>query len=121
MSYLSVDMEKDMEEKIFQEFYCGECRGYIRVRLNMNYDRIVEIICPNCKHQHKRCIVKGVILENGRENGSIKEEVVPPISAYHKEAITSKMKDNTFYKRDGVIIDDPGQGFLRDRWLELYG
>lgn len=113
--------------KVFQEFYCGECKGYFTVKLNMALNQIVEIVCPNpnCKHKHKRSIQNGIIFENGREGGSSIEEIRPPFSSYSKEAKTEKMKSLSSYcKRDGVVIKDSNiiaDSFLKERWFELYG
>ena len=113
--------------KVFQEFYCGECQTFIRMRLNMDYDRIVEVVCPMCGHRHKRCIVKGQIVENGREHGTAREDICPPKSACSKEPITRQMKTGKGFsaRRDGAVVesvDDLTQDtFMRERWLETYG
>lgn len=56
--------------RISQEFYCGECKGYFVVRLNIELNHEVEIACPNCGHEHRRCIVDGLIFEQGRHTGT---------------------------------------------------
>lgn len=117
--------------KIWQEFYCGECKGYFRVKLNMSLTIGVEIICPNCQHAHHRFIKEGQIFENGRESNSIKQEIVSPVSAYSKEPLTQKMIDASFYeKRDGSKIEKEedlnprcpiADAMIKERWFELYG
>jgi len=117
------------DDKVFQEFYCGNCQGHIRVRLNMAYDRAIFVCCPQCKHEHQRYIEKGQILENGRfDHGNVKEKICPPLSAYNKEPITKRMKkaEKSYHdRRDGVVIkssdDLVADSFLRERWIELYG
>jgi len=114
-----------MDDKIFQEFYCGSCQGYVRVRLNMAYDRTIFMVCPQCKHEHQRRIEKGQIVEKGRFNhGDPVEKLKPPASAYSKEAISKKM-DKNYYARDGVVIKSSDDlirdNFLKERWIELYG
>ena len=114
-----------MDDKVFQEFYCGECRGYIRVRLNMAYDRTIFMVCPKCGHEHQRYIEKGQILERGRfEHGDPKEKLKPPMSAYSKEPISKKM-DKNFYARDAEVIKSSDdlirENFMKERWVELYG
>jgi len=118
-----------MDEKIWQEFYCGECQGYFRVKLNIALNHEVEMVCPKCKHKHRRCIKDGVIYEGGRYATSCKEEICPPLSAYSKEPLTRKM-EKTKYARDGVVIDKEDDlskrhpstdSMLRERWFELYG
>jgi hypothetical protein len=112
--------------KVFQEFYCGNCQGYISVRLNMELNRVVEVVCPNCEHKHKRCIKDGQIFERGRENNSPLEEICPPKSAYYKTAKTSKMLNAKGFnqRRDGVIFEEKQpveRPFLLGRWFERFG
>jgi hypothetical protein len=120
-----------MDDKIWQEFYCGECSGYFRVRLNMALNLGVKIVCPKCKHEHHRYIKDGVIYESGRENNSAKEEICPPLSAYSKEPLTQKMLATGWRaKRDGVTIEKEADlnkrspvadAMIKERWFELYG
>jgi DNA-directed RNA polymerase subunit RPC12/RpoP len=121
-----------MDNKVWQEFYCGECSGYFRVRLNMALTIGVEIVCPKCKHKHHRFIKDGVIYENGRGENGAKEEICPPLSAYSKEPLTAKMKSATGYggRRDGVKIEKEedlntrnpiADAMIKERWFELYG
>ena len=111
--------------KVFQEFYCGECRGYILVKLNMSLNHVVEVVCPNCDHHHLRNIKDGQIFEQGRGTGAYKEEICPPKSAYSKES-----RVNTPPRRDGVKIEKPedvnqrhpaAASMLNERWFEIYG
>lgn len=118
-----------MDNKIWQEFYCGECQGYFRVKLNMALTIGVEIVCPKCKHEHHRFIKDGVIFESGRSQNGAKEKICPPLSAYSKEPLTRKM-ETTRYARDGVVIDKESDlsersviaaNMMRERWFETYG
>lgn len=95
--------------RVSQEFYCGECNGYFVVRLNMAINHRVEIICPNCGHQHLRNIVDGVIYEKGRYDGKAVEEIMPTKASYSKKSRTEAMVNSA--KRDGVV--------LADRWLDI--
>ncbi|MHA1948256.1 MAG: hypothetical protein ACW99G_02670 [Candidatus Thorarchaeota archaeon] len=123
-----------------QEFYCGECSGYFRVKLNLDRDYVVWMVCPECGHKHKRAIDGGVIKENGRENSDPAEEIVVMKSAYSKEPWTKKMQkakekheDRTYCsaRRDGVIVKDgekPKQKrdpaadeIIRQSWLDRFG
>lgn len=115
--------------KVWQEFYCGECQGYFRVRLNMALNMGVEMVCPKCKHKHHRYIKDGVIYEHGRESNSAREEICPPLSAYSKEPLTARMRDKK-YARDGVKIESEkdlnernpaADAMIKERWFELYG
>lgn len=107
--------------RVLQEFYCGECEGYIRVKLNMAINNEVDVECPNCHHKHRRCIKDGEISERGRFTSDAIEEICPTIAAYSKEPITKKMRDAHKTKsyadrRDGVVV---GEEEMRLRWAEL--
>lgn len=115
--------------KVWQEFYCGECSGYFRVRLNMAITMGVEMVCPKCGHKHHRYIENGVIFERGRQSNSAKEEICPPLSAYSKEPLTANMR-NRKYARDGETIEKESdlndqnpaaKAMIQERWFELYG
>ena len=114
-----------MDEKIWQEFYCNDCAGYFRVKLNVALNIRVEMVCPNCGRKHPRSIKNGLIVEAGHD--AICEEILVPKSAYSKESLHAKMKG---HERDGVMIEKEGDlnkrhpatdAILRERWLELYG
>lgn len=107
--------------RVWQEFYCGECDGYIDVKLNMALNYEVEVVCPNCGHKHRRCIVKGVIHEGGRYRTDSKEEIKPVKSAYHKEPKTVRMMNaKSYQRRDGVAASEP-RDFINESWYERYG
>lgn len=117
--------------KIWQEFYCtksgGGCGGYFMVKLNMALDHTVEVVCPNCKHEHRRSIKEGVILEDGRYSGNVTEKIVPPKSAYSKEPKTIHMKEHktSSNERDGAVVKKK-EDLVRDqtmwqRWCERFG
>jgi hypothetical protein len=116
--------------RIWQEFYCGECKGYIRVKLNIDLNIGVEVVCPECGHKHHRVVKDGQIFERGRESCKATEEICPPKSAYQKEPWTTAMKElhlkNSWSRRDGVPIvredvpADSPYSFIRESWLEKY-
>lgn len=112
------------DEKVFQEWYCGECKTYIRFRLNMEWDRVVWVECPMCGHKHQRYIKEGRIVVDGRLEGSPKEDICPPKSACSKEPITKKL-DEIKYTRDSVVIksseDLIRDNYFRERWIEIGG
>lgn len=117
-------------DKIWQEFYCGHCDGYFRLKLNIAINHEVEMVCPNCGHKHRRCIKNGIIYEQGRFQNNYKEEICPPKSAYSKEPLTKKMTEkDSWKKRDGIVIEKPedmsdnpiAASIIRERWFELYG
>jgi hypothetical protein len=109
-----------------QEFYCGECKGYFMVTLNIALNHEVEVVCPgpNCGHEHRRCVVDGQILENGRFSSNSKEKLRPSSASYSKEPLTAKMqaaaKNNggsgyCGQRRDGSVLSPA----MMDRWLEV--
>jgi hypothetical protein len=105
-------------EKVCQEFYCGECRGYFMVNLNIAINHEVEILCPQCEHKHRRCIVDGTIFEQGRFATSSKEVIRPLKSTYAKDPLTKKMQDAAKGyggRRDGIPVSPQ----MFDRWLEV--
>ena len=94
--------------KTSQEFYCGECKGYWILILNSYLDGYeVEVVCPNCNHEHRRCISKGQIVESGRFANAPKEKIISPKSSYHKEPIHIRMdkaKKSFDSRRDGAVL-----------------
>jgi hypothetical protein len=95
--------------KTSQEFYCGECQGYFILILNSYLDGYeVEIVCPNCKHEHRRCITKGQIVEAGRHSNAPKEKIYATKSSYHKEPIHARMANGRDWgaKRDGQVLKE---------------
>lgn len=116
------------DEKIFQEWWCGNCSTYIRFRLSMDWNRVVWVECPMCHHKHQRCIKDGVIQEDGRYSGGDPvEDICPPKSACSKDPITKKFSNKTEWsdKRDGIVIKSSDDlirdNYFRERWLEIGG
>ena len=111
-------------DKIRQEFYCGNCSGYFRIKLAMNYDRIIHLNCPNCGHQHKRKIVSGIIKEEGRDYGDAVEEIVVPKSAYSKEPLSEHFRAARAFaqKRDGIKLTEDDlvrEQMMIERWSQI--
>lgn len=107
-------------ERITQEFYCGECKGYFLVRLNMSLNFEALIKCPNCGHEHRRVVKNGEIFEQGRHQVDVRETILTTMATYSKEPFTDKMKkahtkQSWDGRRDGVPIDH----MLADRWLQV--
>src|SRR5689334_1869577 len=106
-----------MDDKIFQEFYCGECSHYMRVRLNMSYNRTINVTCPNCGHKHQRYI----------ENGDPKEDIIIPKSACSKDPISKRMKEAKGWndKRDAAVIESSrdlgSDSFIKQLWQDYFG
>lgn len=102
--------------RVSQEFYCGECQSYFIPKLNMGLNHEVEVVCPGCGHEHRRCIHDGVIYESGRYNTDAREKIISMKSTLSKKPRTQKMIEaqGKGYggRRDGVVI-------LAERWLEL--
>lgn len=115
-----------MDDKVFQEWWCGNCSTYIRFRLSMDWNRAVWVECPMCQHKHQRYIKDGRIQDDGRySNGNPVEDICPPKSACSKEPITKQMDITRWGARDGVIIksekDLIRDNYFRERWIEIAG
>ena len=115
-----------LEDRVFQEWWCGNCQTYIRFRLSMDWDRVVWVECPMCQHKHQRYIKEGRIQDDGRYNyGSPVEDICPPKSACSKEPITKQLDKAKWGTRDSVVIksdkDLMRDNFLRERWIEIHG
>ena len=108
--------------KIWQEFYCNDCSGYFRVKLDMALNIKIKMCCPNCGHPHPRATKDGQIVEyNDGIKGSYEEEVHVPKSAYSKEPFTSRIKANA---RDGAVIESADHirdVRMRELWFEYFG
>lgn len=103
--------------RVTQEFYCGECRGYFLVHLNMSLNIEVHIKCPKCGHEHRRVIKDGEIYEKGRYAVDAKETIHTTIAQYSKEPFTAKMQRASRWgdRRDGVPMDYA----MAERWLNV--
>lgn len=110
--------------RVSQEFYCGECDHYFVVRLNMALNHEALIVCPNkdCKHEHRRCIVEGIIYEQGRFETDHEEEILPNPATLSKTPITDKMRKaaetegpRSYCKkrRDGVPLGPLAESWAR--------
>lgn len=111
-----------MSNKVTQEFYCGECKTYFMISLNVSLDYEALIACPSCAHEHRRYVNGGVVREDGRFRSDAKERIHPLKSTCSKEPLTEKMKEahrkNSYSgRRDGVVVPSPICD-REDRWLE---
>jgi hypothetical protein len=106
-----------MADRVWQEFYCNDCKGggYIRVKINMALTMKIMVVCPMCGAKHSRVVENGKIKEyfTGRRNSSHKEEIKPTKAAWSKTPRHKTRVD----ARNGNVIDSP----LNERWFELYG
>jgi hypothetical protein len=118
-----------MSDKIWQEFYCNDCHGYIRLRLNVALSMDILVCCPGkdangnrCIRKHPRNIKNGRIVGDSHVNNA--EEIIPPPSAYSKtpwtkiavgsrEAIEIEEKD--IPPRDPAL-----DAILRESWSERF-
>jgi hypothetical protein len=125
--------------KVWQEIHCttsgAGCGGYILVKIDVSINKRVTLICPKCKHEHRRAIKNGQVVEEGRHAGESQEELCPTIAAWSKTPRTKcmeKVVQTRDFKRerDGAIIkteDDfiappatMGEVFLRESWIEKF-
>src|SRR5258708_28113219 len=107
-----------VDEKICQEFYCNDCDGYFRVKLNINLNISVFVVCPNCRREHPRKIKDGKILEGIGE--AYAERVFSPKSTYSNKPFTIKAKKHI---RNGAVIDSVQcirDQAMRELWLERF-
>tara|TARA_Y100000310_G_scaffold308311_1_gene351279 strand:- start:305 stop:715 length:411 start_codon:yes stop_codon:yes gene_type:complete len=85
-------------KRVRQEFYCrklgGGCGRYFVVKINIALNHVVIVICPGCKHEHKRSVIDGTIRESGRHDNVPVEKLIPPKSALSNTPKTKKMKEN---------------------------
>ena len=106
--------------RVTQEFYCNDCQGYFRAKLNMAINMKVLVCCPNCCRQHPRWIENGEIKDNYSRtmSGNPTDEIIIPMSAYSK-----KPKFETKpYTRDGNVIETKARDpFLRSLWEGIFG
>ncbi len=105
-----------------QEFYCNGCDGFFLVRLNLNINHVVEVVCPKCSRRHQRCIKDGRIYEEGRWNGDKRETIIATKATYSKKARTTVMREARAKGtreglRDGVPLET--ETMLSERWTEL--
>jgi len=68
--------------RIEVEFWCGECRHYIYVKLNTALAGNHVMVCPNCGHKHYRLVKNGVITSDRFTEGmQLADEIIPMKSA----------------------------------------
>jgi hypothetical protein len=109
-------------ERVSQEFYCGECKGYFIIRLRLDYTGKLMVECPlpSCRHQHTRFAKDGVIQEDGRDvSGTNQEVIVSNMATYAKSPLTKEMQDAEKKKaymgrRDAVPVNK--RSALWERW-----
>lgn len=106
-----------MSDKVCQEFYCNDCDGFIRVKLNTELNYSVVVVCPSCGRKHPRTIENGYIYDRGSRNGTA-EEICPPKSAYSKTSISANMRK---HERHGIELTSEERQPMYERWMELYG
>lgn len=108
--------------RVNQEFYCGNCQKYFIVRLNAQLTHEVEIVCPGCGHEHRRCVKEGMIFDEGRFQSPVKEKIRPTPSTLVSQPRTQAMlATGVWQRRSGVKLDEPDNSdpsFLPESWLD---
>ena len=108
-------------KKIWQEFFCNDCGGYFRVKLNMALNINVEVVCPECGRKHPRVVENGRIYEKGNSSGVV-EEIHTTKSAYSKEPLHKNIQPGA---RDGKVIESDADlirdAYVRELWTDHYG
>lgn len=103
---------------VWQEFYCNDCAGYIRLRLNAALDFAVVIVCPSCGRRHPRILKYGRIFDTyNQQPENLREEICPQKSAYSKTPFSVNIEKNA---RNGEIITE-GRDPMYERWFEMTG
>jgi len=78
--------------RVYQEFCCQWCKGFITLSLNERLNGfVVRIHCPKCNNWHDRSLVNGQLEEAGRERGH-REELYPTIAAWSDAPLSQRMK-----------------------------
>jgi hypothetical protein len=100
------------------------------VKLNVELNRLVEVVCPKCGHKHRRHITNGVVKEDGRFNGNVVEEICPTIAAWSETPRTKVMqkvagfsgeRDGAVVKKESdLVVTDIAQMLLRESWEERF-
>lgn len=90
------------------EFHCtksgGGCGGYIRIPLQTDDERDVIVICPKCKHEHRRGMKDGEITESRH-------------STYHDTDRVHKIEPTlAAYSTTPVLEPLVKRGFLGSLW-----
>lgn len=97
----------------FQEFRCNKCPGFFVVRLNTAIQGKVLLVCPKCGRKHQRDVIKGIIVDVGKQSDESKiPEIMVPKAAFSKQAKTKLLENanRTLYtydprNRDGAPIN----------------
>lgn len=116
----------EVAARVSQEFYCGECKHYFFIRMNAAVNDVVWIVCPNksCKHEHRRCVVDGHIVEDGRWTHNPTQKIISMPTSLSLTPRTQKMeamhqKNSYQGRRDSVPIADQQRTTLfADLWLD---
>jgi len=115
-----------MRDKIDQEFYCtksgGGCGGYFTVPLNNELSGNVEVVCPKCKHRHRRVVKNGEIVEEGRFDKDAIDSIEPVISAWSEKPKSKVFSQGVDYRqeRNSVVLRGK-QDFLKQSWQDRFG
>lgn len=90
--------------KRMTEFYCHDCDGYIRVRLDMSLNGNHVVKCPKCGHEHCRVIKNGKVTGDrwDSRNGQ----------TYHIQASSSSYYTTSMY----ATASSSTAFFLMDSW-----
>ena len=95
-----------VDNYVTQVFYCNDCNGNIKVKLNVSLNQGVKVRCPNCKREHPRTIKDGQIVDNYSRDGA--EIICPPMSCYSKKSFIPA------HSRNGI----PMNSDMIERWVE---
>ena len=118
---------------IWQEICCRKigdgCGGFMLFRLNMNLNKRVEVICPNCGHHHERIIRNGILVDD--YNRDLRCDLTLEITKeqFSMEPFTEEMKRHCHTTNgNAFVINEPavaaneprGSGPLQDSWRDRF-
>ena len=109
-------MIPNKDTEIFQEFYCNDCNGYIRLWLpSVLKKKSIVVRCPNCDREHPRTIENGQVIDNYNSGGKSAEEICPTMAAYSKKPISTIGK----HARDGNQIKNKSDLVILEKHDDL--
>lgn len=95
-----------------QELYCHNCGRYVQFDIDTSLNGCHVIVCPNCKHEHFRVVIDGIITEYrwGSTNNS-------PAAYYTVNSATITTTQNSTFTMYSNTSYNGGDVFLYMAWM----